>query len=185
MATSFQRSQNEYWDNDSLPHVYGSWKFSEDQYIFSKITCRESRQLKIKQEALHMQRDRVTRHIYEISYLKMFAIGEWPSRILKVITIARLDRPYYTSITSCYSAFTLATCAATCCRTCGQCESTISGLLLQHLYLAPFPIYYHFSCVCDCCDLQKSFIFDTYIHISVYGPLNFIRDYPGEPVPKR
>jgi len=42
----------------------------------------------ITQEALQMHRDHATRHIYEISHLKRLAIGEWPSRTLKVITFA-------------------------------------------------------------------------------------------------
>jgi len=36
----------------------------------------------------------------------------------------------------------------------------VSGPLLQHLYLAPFPMYYHFSYVTTC-DLEKSFTFDN------------------------
>ena len=37
-----------------------------------------------------MQRNRVTRHKYEISHLKMHAIAEWPSRTLKVIAKLRV-----------------------------------------------------------------------------------------------
>jgi len=41
------------------------------------------------------------------------------------------------------------------------CYSTglvpVSGLLLQHLYLAPFPRYYHFPVHVTACDLEKSF----------------------------
>jgi len=40
----------------------------------------------------------------------------------------------------------------------------VSGLLLQHLYLAQFPTYYHFSGV-TACDLEKSFIFDNKVQI--------------------
>jgi len=56
----------------------------------------------ITQEALQMQKDRATRHKYEVSYLKRLAIWEWPSTTFNVITIIQLlllDRPY-TSITS-------------------------------------------------------------------------------------
>ena len=69
-----------------------------------------------------MQRDHTTCHKYEISHSKRLAIREWPSRTLKVIRLQLLllDRPYM-NITP------------------------VSGLLLQHLYLAPFPRYYHFS----------------------------------------
>jgi len=39
-----------------------------------------------------------------------------------------------------------------CCYSTGriQVSLAVSGLLLQHLYLAPFPRYYQFSSVCDC-----------------------------------
>ena len=38
--------------------------------------------------------------------------------------------------------------------------------LLQHLYLAPFPRYSHFSRVRDyTCDLEKSFTFDSEAYI--------------------
>jgi len=37
-----------------------------------------------------MQRYRATRHKYETQHLNRLAIGEWPSKTLKVITIAAI-----------------------------------------------------------------------------------------------
>ena len=53
-----------------------------------------------KQEALQMQRDRVTYCKCEILHLKRLAIGEWPQEHLRSSQLLLLDRPY-TSIISC------------------------------------------------------------------------------------
>ena len=55
----------------------------------------------------------------KLSHLKRLAIGERPSRTLKVIAIAAIS--------------------------CILVSLPVSGLLLQHLYLSPFSRYYHFS----------------------------------------
>jgi len=47
------------------------------------------------EEALHMQRDRATRHKHEISHLKRLAIGKWPTWTPKVITIAAIKPAVY------------------------------------------------------------------------------------------
>jgi len=45
----------------------------------------------IKQEALQMQRNHATCHKYQKLHLKRLAIGDLPSRTLKLITIAALS----------------------------------------------------------------------------------------------
>jgi len=55
------------------------------------------RLVQAKQESLQMQRDHVTCHKYEILHLKRLAIGELPSRTLKVITVSA-DGLYITGI---------------------------------------------------------------------------------------
>jgi len=49
----------------------------------------------MKQEALQMQRDCTLCHRYQISHFKRLAIREWPSRSLKVITIAVVRQAVY------------------------------------------------------------------------------------------
>jgi len=52
----------------------------------------------------------------------------------------------------------------------------VSGLLLQHVYLALFPRYYHFSSVHETRIRTQKHPF--------YGPLDFVRDYPGKLLPE-
>jgi len=75
---------------------------------------KESRHMS-RQEALQMQRDRATRHKYEISHLKRLAIGECYSRTLKV--------------SCCYWIVRI------------RASLPVIDLLLKHLYLAPFLKY--------------------------------------------
>jgi len=44
----------------------------------------------MKQEALQMRRDCAAHHKYEILRLKRLAVGEYPPRTLKAITLAPL-----------------------------------------------------------------------------------------------
>jgi len=73
------------------------------------------------QKALQMQRDREMHHKYKISHLKRIAIPE--RRAEKYITFK-----------------------CNCCYQIGRIRVSlpVSGLSLQHLYVAPFPRYYHF-----------------------------------------
>jgi len=59
-----------------------------------------------------MQRDRATRHEYEILHLKRLAIGKWPSRTLKVIIIAAIRQvvyEYHFLLVVCYSNISIST----------------------------------------------------------------------------
>jgi len=60
---------------------YATKREESDEIASSQINI-------LLEEALQIQKDRATRHKYEISHLKRLAIEEWPLRTFKVIAIA-------------------------------------------------------------------------------------------------
>jgi len=97
--------------------------------LYSNTGCANKQRAYKDVTKKHCRCRRSTRRVTNTKYRKMverFTIADWPSRtlnLLKIITIAAIK--YAVSL-------------------------PVSGLLLQHIYLAPFPRYYHFSSVGDC-----------------------------------
>jgi len=67
-----------------ISNCYQMYRHSIQWTHFSKLLTTPIK----KQEALQMQRHLTTLHKYEILHLKKLSMGEWPSRTLKLITIA-------------------------------------------------------------------------------------------------